>query len=114
MHPSASYKIILVISCLSTMFHIVLLLLTSLFYSKTESSLILCSEKVSRVQVCQNKGTYRPNVTPYPRLCVVKPVVDIKDVLDIDPEKKTITVYLYIILQWVDDGLNYAVPEGEE
>ena len=114
MYPSASYKIRLVISCLSTMFHIVLLLLTSLLYSKTESSLILCSEKVSRVQICKKETNYRPNITPYPRLCVIKPVVDIKDILDINLEKKTITVYLYIILQWIDNSLSYAIPEGEE
>ena len=79
-----------------------------------ECDLILCAEKVSRVQICKKEANYRPNITPYPRLCVIKPVVDIKDILDINLEKKTITVYLYIILQWIDNSLSYAIPEGEE
>ena len=90
---------------------IVLLLNLSVF---VKSDLILCSEKVSRVQICKKETNYRPNITPYPRLCVIKPVVDIKDILDINLEKKTITVYLYIILQWIDNSLSYAIPEGEE
>ena len=80
----------------------------------TESELILCSKNVSRIHVCKKQANHRPNVTPYPRLCVIKPVVDIKDILNINVEKKTITVYLYIILQWIDDSLSYAIPEGEE
>ena len=79
-----------------------------------KSDLILCSEKVSRVQICKKEANYRPNITPHPRLCVIKPVVDIKDILDINVDKKTITVYLYIILQWIDNSLSYAIPEGEE
>ena len=84
------------------------------FIQVSKSSLILCSEKVSRVQVCQNKASYRPNIPPTPRICVISPVVDVKDILDVDTEKKTITIHLYIILQWMDDGLNYAIPDGKE
>ena len=37
-----------------------------------------------------------------------------KDIIDINHERNLITVYTYIIVQWTDPEISYAVPEGHE
>ena len=39
-------------------------------------------------------------------------MVDIKDVIDIDEEKQTMTIYIYMSLSWADDSLKVVSPPG--
>ena len=42
----------------------------------------------------------RPNWPPEPRPVLITPIVNIKDILDIDPNMKTLTVFIELILLW--------------
>ena len=49
---------------------------------------------------------------PRPLPLTINPIVDIKDILAIDEDDKSMTVDIYIIMKWVDPQITYVGPEG--
>ena len=41
----------------------------------------------------------------------INPIVDIKDILAIDEDDKSMTVDIYIIMKWIDPQISYVGPE---
>lgn len=49
---------------------------------------------------------------PRPLPLTINPIVDIKDILAIDEDDKSMTVDIYIVMKWVDPQITYVGPEG--
>ena len=71
-----------------------------------KAELKLCSENVTKSQVCKKSLKYRANSTPKPWPLVLKSIVDLKNILAIDPDKKTMTADIYLIVEWIDPEIN--------
>ena len=85
---------------------------TLLFYFNFYGSILvkaelkLCSENVTKSQICKKSIKYRANSTPKPWPIILKSIVDLKNILEIDPDKKTMTADIYLIIEWMDPGIN--------
>ena len=71
-----------------------------------------CVDRVFTSQLCTTDSEYSVFNPPKPWPLVLNPMVDIKDVIDIDEEKQTMTVYIYMSLSWADDSLKVVSPPG--
>ena len=78
------------------------------------ASLILCTEEVLVTQLCKKQDNYDPSMPSKPYPANVTAVLDLKSVLDVDADKKTITVYVYLILVWTNFELDVKYPPGKE
>ena len=68
-----------------------------------DSKVILCKDKSNlTTSICKLSKEYRNNFAPQPHPCVVTPIVDLRNILKVLPESKTITVDIHIILYWND------------
>ena len=90
------------------------LLLPLLFLFVGNNCLKPCSEEVSQTGLCTNQSNYQNTEPCYPRPCKLNPIIDIRDVLSIDTEENTITYHIYIVLEWIDERIQLAVPEGQQ
>ena len=72
----------------------------------THAELKLCTENVTKSQICKKSIKYRANTLPKPWPTVVKSVIQLENILAIDPEKKTMTVEIYLIMEWIDLEIN--------
>ena len=89
--------------------HLTILYLSIVFVE----SLKPCSRNVTKVELCTNERNYKSTAcTPLP--CKINPIFDMKDILSIDNHKNTITFNIYIILEWIDERIDFAVPEGQK
>ena len=89
--------------------HLTILYLSIVFVE----SLKPCSRNVTKVELCTNERNYKSTAcTPLP--CKINPIFDMKDILSIDNDKNTITFNIYIILEWIDERIDFAVPEGQK
>lgn len=88
-------------------------LLFLLFVVKVKGdSLILCSDNnVESMQLCKKSNSYRSNVGPE-QPTFYDLIIDLKNILEVDHDKNTMTAYVYIITQWNDSRLNFAYPNG--
>ena len=75
---------------------------TSLVYA----DLKLCSENVTKSQICKKSIKYRANSVPKPWPVSLKSIIDLKNILAIDPDKKTMTADIYLIVEWIDPEIN--------
>ena len=71
-----------------------------------KAELKLCSENVTKSQICKKSIKYRANSTPKPWPVTLKSIVDLKNILAIDPDKKTMTADIYLIVEWIDPEIN--------
>ena len=71
-----------------------------------KAELKLCSENVTKSQMCKKSIKYRANTVPKPWPVSLKSIVDLKNILAIDPDKKTMTADLYLIVEWIDPEIN--------
>ena len=76
----------------------------------------LCTQtKVSSTnQLCKKMESKRPNWPPEPRPVLITPIVNIKDILDIDPNMKTLTVFIELILLWKDFEISVLKGKGHQ
>ena len=71
-----------------------------------KAELKLCSENVTKSQICKKSIKYRANTVPKPWPVLLKSIVDLKNILAIDPDKKTMTADIYLIIEWIDPEIN--------
>ena len=83
-----------------------------------QANLKLCSEPVDEIQLCKYKNEYRANDPPRieslsnPKPAILTPILTLQNVLNVDHNKKSITLYLTIELHWKESRLNVSTPEG--
>ena len=63
--------------------------------------------------LCKNKESQRTNSPPQPFPVKVTPIVDFKDIIDIDPEEKTMSTFIKLILTWNDGGLGIVKGKNQ-
>ena len=81
-----------------------------------------CNVNPNITKLCKKFADYRANLTPRPWPTIIIPTVDLKSVIDVDENKKTMTVYLFLVTCWFDHEIsvskNYSVvtdnPEEKE
>ena len=89
-------------------FHTILVL-TRFFVSTF--ALSYCNEKMiednPKTLLCKEDDTYCPVCPPkdWPRK--IDPIIDFKDVLDVNEEKKSITILINLILIWNDTSISH-------
>ena len=71
-----------------------------------KAELKLCSENVTKSQICKKSIKYRANSTPKPWPVSLKSIIDLKNILAIDLDKKTMTADIYLIVEWIDPEIN--------
>ena len=83
------------------------------------AELKLCSEPVNKIQLCKrmdnyiaNKPPRKLNYTDTP--AILTPIIYLENVLEIDHDKKSITIYVTIDMEWVDSEIGVSYPEGIE
>ena len=74
----------------------------------------LCSENVTIVRLCKISENHGPISPPKPWPVKVKPLLFLKDILDIDESKKTIKLYAKISFIWFDNSVSVDHPFGEK
>ena len=77
-----------------------------------QAKLKLCSDPVDEIQLCKYQNEYRANDPPNPKPVILTPILTIQNVLNIDHDKKSITLYFTIELHWKESRLNVSIPEG--
>ena len=83
-----------------------------------QANLKLCSEPVDEIQLCKHQNEYRANDPPRiesyadPKPLIVTPILTLQNVLDVNHDKKTMTIYFAIELHWKESRLNVSTPEG--
>ena len=85
------------------------LTLVSVFISRTYCDLKLCNASVTITQLCKRFEDYRANAIPNPTPVLVKPIIDLKNILYIEPDKKTLSLYINFIMDWQDNEI-YVNP----
>ena len=88
------------------------ILLTTLLEIVTGEGLKLCSEEVDVTQICKKSNEFRPNSIPAPLPIPLNLTVDLKNIIKIDDENNLMTVYIYIVTEWLDPNLSLAIPNG--
>ena len=83
------------------------------------AELKLCSVPVNKTQLCKrmdnyiaNKPPRKLNYTDTP--AILTPIIYLENVLEIDHDKKSITIYVTIDMEWVDSEIGVSYPEGIE
>ena len=83
-----------------------------------EEELKLCSEPVSKIQLCKKKDDYVANAPPRilsftdPKPLTLTPILNLHNVLEIDHDEKSITLYFTIDMEWIDSEIGVSTPEG--
>ena len=90
-----------------------LFLLFSIFAVIT-ANLELCSKPTNVTKLCKLKIDYQTNKPPRPWPCIITPYIDLKNVMDVDHDKKSMTLYVNLITSWYDKALSLHGPAGKE
>ena len=78
----------------------------------SERNLESCSQITNVTKLCRKNADYNPWAAPKPWPTNVTPTVDLKNVIDVDQDKKSLTVYLYLITYWYDSEIFVHAPDG--
>ena len=85
-----------------------------------EAKLKLCSEPVNEIQLCKQKIGYRANVPPritsltdiWGKPVILTPILNLQNVLDVDHDKKSMTIYFTIEMHWNESRIGVSTPDG--
>ena len=89
------------------------ILVVSNFFGPT-FAISFCNEtknvKNGNIQLCKESETYCPVCPPNPKDWPTKinPIIDFKDVLDVNEEKKSVTILINLIMIWNVTSLNHT------
>ena len=82
------------------------------------AELKLCSEPVNKTQLCKRMDSYVANMPPWNENsdtpAILTPILYLENILEIDHDKKSITIYVTIDMEWVDSEIGVSYPEGFE
>ena len=62
----------------------------------------------STIQLCKDNDTYCPVCPPKDWPAEINPIIDFKDVLEVNEEKKSITILIDLILIWHDYAISHT------
>ena len=92
-------------------FSIICISFSFLICSIESSNIPYCSSnQTDNIQICKKDNTHTINRPPKPHPLIVIPILDLKDVHDVDVERETLTVYAKIVLWWEDFSISVITP----
>ena len=92
-------------------FSIICISFSFLICSNEGSNIPYCSNNQSEhIQICKKDNNHTINRPPKPHPIKVIPILDLKDVHDVDVERETLTVYVKIVLWWEDFSISVITP----
>ena len=83
-----------------------------------QANLKLCSEPVDEIQLCKHQDEYRANDPPRilsytdPKPAILTPILNLQNVLYVDHDKKSMTLYFTIEMHWNESRIGVSTPEG--
>ena len=77
-----------------------------------EGKLLKCSANVSQTIICTENEDHMSDRVPRPIPRNIASIVDVKDIIGINEDEKTMTVYLHLIMEWQDPQLDVRGPKG--
>ena len=83
-------------------------------YLVNGKGLDFCNTNTNKTKLCKKYGDYRPNLVPKPWPTMVTLYVDLKSIIDVDENKKTLTLYLYLVTYWFDQEISVNNPNEKE
>ena len=89
-------------------------LLIILCVAQENLELELCEVETDVAKLCKKYEDYRPNDTPKPLPTIVTPYVDLKSVIDVSEDKKSLTLYIYLVTHWYDKEVSVHTPNGKQ
>ena len=108
------------------------LLSSCLSILKVNANLQVCPENATKTFICSKNVDHSPfrytnckekelqfiihlnYRVPRPVPRNISCIVDIKDILEVNEDQKTITIYLYLIMEWIDPQLKVVGPSGKK
>ena len=87
-----------------------LIFFNAIQFCMSVDSFDLCSAEVNKPKLCKHDRNMVANVPPDPLPVNVTPVLDLKNILRVDTERETVTVFMRIVLQWKDMGISVNTP----
>ena len=78
----------------------------------TEGTLLKCPEDSNKTIICTRNEDYKSDRVPRPIPRIITSIVDVKDIIGINDNEKTMTIYLHLIMEWEDPQLDVTGPEG--
>ena len=109
-----------------------LYLFSCLSILKVNANLQVCPENATKTFICSKNVDHSPfryvkckekdlqfiihsnYRVPRPVPRNISCIVDIKDILEVNEDQKTITIYLYLIMEWIDPHLKVVGPSGKK
>ena len=94
-------KVLNLISLLTLLIHI-------------EGKLLECQENSNKTTICTKNVDYKSDRVPRPIPRDITSIIDVKDIIGINENEKTMTIYLHLIMEWKDPQLDVIGPEGNK
>ena len=80
----------------------------------TEGILLKCPENSNKTIICTRNIDYKSDRVPRPIPRDITSIIDVKDIIGINENEKTMTIYLHLIMEWEDPQLDVIGPEGKK
>ena len=80
----------------------------------TEGMLLKCPQKSNKTIICTRNIDYKSDRVPRPIPRDITSIIDVKDIIGINENEKTMTIYLHLIMEWEDPQLDVIGPEGNK
>ena len=83
-------------------------------FSQIEGKLFNCAENSNETIICTRNADYKSDRVPRPIPRNISSIIDVKDIIGINENEKTMTIYLHLIMEWEDPQLDVKGPEGNK
>ena len=74
--------------------------------------LVKCSDLEQKDQLCAKADNYDKTKVPGTIPTKLTPVMNIYDVTEVDEYKNSVTIYVQIIVKWIDERLSYELENN--
>ena len=74
--------------------------------------LVKCSDLKQKDQLCAKADNYDKTKVPGTIPTKLTPVMNIYDVTEVDEYKNSVTIYVQIIVKWIDERLSYELENN--
>ena len=84
------------------------------FFTNIEGQLLKCPENANQTIICTKNEDHMSDRVPRPIPRNITSIIDVKDIIGINEDEKTMTVYLHLIMEWQDPQLDVRGPKGKK
>ena len=84
------------------------------FFTNIEGQLLKCPENANQTIICTINEDHMSDRVPRPIPRNITSIIDVKDIIGINEDEKTMTVYLHLIMEWQDPQLDVRGPKKKK